>query len=375
MVAGYESFRTPVPMHAEEDVYSLSSLGFSPFFQDQLDPVGADRPARVAAEHRDIYELFSDRGVERGRLAGRLRRTAAAELRPGAGDWVTVHDQAGEGALVIDTVLRRRTLFTRGAAGQAGRVQVIASNVDLVFVVTGLDADFSIRRIERYVSRIWASGAQPLVVLNKADVCEDTEARIAAVEARCPAVSVLATSALQLQSLAPLRREIQDGVTAAFVGSSGAGKSTLINALLGEERMATGPLRERDGRGRHTTTHRQLFQLPEGGLLLDTPGMRELQIQGEEGLDAVFGEIATFARSCHFRDCHHESEPGCAVREAVRSGEISEDRLSHFHKLEREARAWERRQDDRVRRQDERKWGHMVNEVSRLTRKKSGFLD
>jgi ribosome biogenesis GTPase len=249
---------------------------------------------------------------------------------------------------------------------------VIAANVDRVFVVCGLDADFNVRRIERYLARVWASGAQPAVVLNKADICDDLTGRVAEVEECCVGVPVHPVSALHSEGVEALRASIHDGLTVALVGSSGAGKSTLVNALLGEERMPTGAVRARDGRGRHVTTHRELVLLPGGGLLLDTPGMRELQLVDEEGLGAVFGDIAALAARCRFRDCRHDTEPGCAVKAAAESGELAAERLEHYRKLEREARAYELRHDEHKRRQAERVWGQLHDEVARLRRWKGG---
>ena len=356
-------------------VHELSALGFGPFFEEQLGrrDFGEAVVARVAAEHRGVYEVWSRTGAGRARLAGRLRVELEEGGFPGVGDWVVLREAPdAEGVAVIDCVLARRTVFTRGAAGQEARAQVVAANVDVVFVVCGLDADFSVRRIERYVARVWASGAQPLVVLNKADLRADAEACAGEVEGRCPGVPVCLASALRAEGLAAIRAAIGAGTTAAFVGSSGAGKSTLVNALLGEERMSTGEVRRRDGRGRHTTTHRQLVLLPGGGLLLDTPGMRELQLVDDDGLDAVFAEIAALAAQCRFRDCRHDGEPGCAVRRAVRTGDLPAERLEHFLELEREAQAYEERHDARLRRRKERMWGQLHDEAAHLRRWKGG---
>ncbi len=305
------------------NVNELLDLGFGPFFERQLQPLKDRRmiPARIAAEHRGAYEVWSASGAGPARLAGRLRLEPEEDSLPGVGDWVVLDDAPSPGrASVIERVLARRTVFTRGAAGRRAVAQVVAANVDVVFAVCGLDADFNLRRIERYVARIWASGAQPSVILNKSDVCEHADARLAEVESRIAGVEIHLTSALRSEGIHAVRERIGRGVTAAFVGSSGAGKSTLINTLLGEERMPTGEIRARDGRGRHVTTRRQLVLLPGGGLVLDTPGMRELQLVDDEGLDALFGDIAALAARCRFRDCRHDTEPGCAVRAAVESG-------------------------------------------------------
>ena len=356
-------------------MHQLSRLGFGPFFEEQLSRSGdpAATPARIAAEHRGAYEVWSASGAGPARLAGKLRAELEAEGLPGVGDWVVLKDAPGPGrTTIIDQVLARRTVFIRGAAGRQVRAQVVAANVDLVFAVCGLDADFNVRRIERYLGRIWASGATPSVILNKADLCTDTAARAAEVESRCPAVPVYVTSALRSEGLAAVLSRIHDGLTAAFVGSSGAGKSTLINALLGEERMPTGSIRARDGRGRHVTTRRQIVLLPKGGLLLDTPGMRELQLIDAGGLDSAFEDITALSTQCRFRDCRHDTEPGCAVKEAVESKDLAAERLEHYRKLEREAQAYERRHDERLRRQSERIWGQLHDEAARLRRWKGG---
>jgi len=356
-------------------VYELSALGFGPFFESQIQSSDGNPviPARIAAEHRGAFELWSRTGAGRARLAGRLHRGLDDLSLPGVGDWVVLRDAPGpDHATVIQRILNRRTVFTRGAAGRAARAQVVAANVDLVFVVCGLDADYNVRRIERYLARVWASDAQPSVILNKADICPDAAARAAEVERHAAGVPVHVISALHSEGIRTVRAGIQDGMTVALVGSSGAGKSTLVNSLLGEERMRTGEVRASDGRGCHVTTHRQLVLLPGGGLLLDTPGMRELQLVDDEGIDAVFGDIAALAGRCRYRDCRHETEPGCAVKEAVGSGALDADRLEHHRKLEREARASELRHDVHRRRQAERVWGQLSDEVARLRKWKGG---
>jgi ribosome biogenesis GTPase len=356
-------------------VYELSALGFGPFFEQQIQsPDDGDVIlARIAVEHRGGYEVWSNTGSGPAQLAGRLRLDLEGAGSPGVGDWVVVKDAPDpDHTTVIERVLARLTVFTRGAAGREARAQVVAANVDLVFAVCGLDADFNLRRIERYLARIWASGAQPAVILNKADLCGDLAGRIFEVESRCVGVPIHVTSALYSQGVETIRACIHDGMTVALVGSSGAGKSTLINALLGEERMRTGEVRASDGRGCHVTTHRQLVLLPGGGLLLDTPGMRELQLLDEDGLDNVFKDIAALARGCRFRDCRHDTEPGCAVKKAVESGALDAERLEHYRKLEREARAYELRRDERKRRQTERVWGQLSDEVAQLRKWKGG---
>ena len=356
-------------------VYALSALGFGPFFEEQVQRWGAETiiPARIAAEHRGGYAVWSNTGAGLARLAGGLRHRQGGEGLPAVGDWVGLREPPGPAhTTIIDRLCTRRTVFTRGAAGRETLAQVVAANVDLVFVVCGLDEDFSLHRIERYLARIWASGAVPAVILNKADLCEDVGGCIREVESRCAGVLVHATSALHSDGLAAIQASIRPGWTAAFVGSSGAGKSSLINALLGEQRMETGETRASDGRGCHITTHRQLVLLPGGGLLLDTPGMRELQILDDDGLGRVFDDIAECAAQCRFRDCRHDHEPGCAVKEAIAAGGLPAERLQHYQKLQREAEAYERRHDQRLRRQSERLWGQLHDEVARLRKWKGG---
>lgn len=355
--------------------HELSFLGWSSFFEEQWQRFPADGsvPARIAAEHRGGYEVWSAASSGLARLSGRLRHSLEEGERPGVGDWVALAGEPGpQRTAVIQRVLERRSVFTRGAAGREARSQVVAANVDLVLVVCGLDGDYSVRRIERYVARVWASGAQPLVVLSKADLVEDPGARGAEVQAHAPGVEVFLISALRGEGLEALRARFGSGITAALVGSSGAGKSTLVNALAGDAVMTTGAVRPRDGQGCHVTTHRQLVLLPGGGLLLDTPGMRELQLLDGEGLATAFDDVAVLAQRCHFPDCSHVHEPGCAVRAAIDAGELEAGRLAHFLQLQGEARSWERRHDARLRHLDDRAFGKRVMEVKRQLRPKRG---
>ncbi len=338
-------------------MYELDTLGFSPFFERQL-PDDDSLPARVAGEHKNGYIVWSTAGERFAQLSGRLAAALGDEGYPAVGDWVTLKSvpQAGDTA-IIDRVLARRTVFTRGAAGAEGRGQVIAANVDIVFIVTGLDANYNVRRIQRYVARVGASGARPIAVLNKADTCEDVDSRVSEVERAVTGLTVAAISAARGRGLEQLEEYLSPGGTVALVGSSGAGKSTLINRLLGEERRRTGETRADDGRGRHTTSERQMVVLPSGGLLIDTPGMRELALPDEEGIDNVFPQIEDLAMRCRFSDCTHLSEPGCAVRQAVETGELPADLVEHYLQLMAEARAGELRHNERVRRQSERAIG------------------
>jgi len=338
-------------------MYELNHLGFGPFFLEQLHGDAAI-PARIAGEHGNGYIAWHSGGETFARLSGRLLRSNDAEAHPGVGDWVTLRSVPNsDETAIIERLLERRTVFTRRAAGGQTGLQVIAANVDVVFIVTGLDANYNVRRIQRYAARVHASGAEPVAVLNKSDSWGDAAARISEVERAVPGVSVVTTSAKRQCGLEKVAERLLPGVTAAFVGSSGAGKSTLINALLGEERLRTGETRTEDDRGRHTTTRREMVVLPSGGLLIDTPGMRELALPDDEGIEEVFPDIEVLALHCRFADCTHQSEPGCAVRQAVESGELPAEMMDHYLQLTSEARANELRSNERLRRQSERTVG------------------
>ena len=294
-------------------------------------------PARVAVEHRTRYELYSERGAVEAELAGKLRHKAARRERPGVGDWVALLPPP-EGAVgLIQAVAPRTSAFTRKVPGREHAEQVVAANVDVVFIVTSLNAELNPRRLERYLTLGWESGARPVIVLNKADRCEEPEPLVRSVEAVAAGVPLLQTSAKTGQGIEALRSFLLEHRTGALLGSSGVGKSTIINALLGFERQATAEIREDDARGRHTTTRRELVLLPGGGLLIDTPGMRELQLnEAGHGLLSAFEDIEALAEGCAFGDCRHGPEPDCAVRAAVAEGRLAAERLESYHKLVRE---------------------------------------
>jgi len=285
-------------------------------------------------------------------LTGKLRyETRHREDLPAVGDFVAVRDT------VIEEVLPRKTVFLRKAVGDALEAQVIAANIDTVFVVTGLDGDFNVRRLERYYATARASGAQCAIVLNKADLSDNLEARIREVRAVAPGADVVAISALHGDGIEALRPWLGAGETVAFVGSSGAGKSTLINRLLGRERQSTGAVREADSRGRHTTTHRELLETPTGALLIDTPGLRELQPwAGADDVDGAFPEIEELAAECRYRDCSHNAEEGCAVQAAIEDGTLDYARFSSYVKMRKEAAYLERQLDVRAQLDQKAAW-------------------
>ena len=336
----------------------LTSLGWNPRFEASFAPFGGRglEPARVAREDKDRWTVLGAFGERPAALAGRFRHEARTRAeRPAVGDWVAVRASADRA--VIHGLVPRAGAFTRKVAGETTEEQVIAANVDVVFLVAGLDQDFNPRRLERYVVAAWESGATPVLVLNKADLGERVEERVAEAAAAAPGVAVVALSARERTGLQALGAWLEPGRTVALLGSSGAGKSTLVNALLGEERQATGEVREDNSRGRHTTTRRELIVLPGGALLIDTPGLRELQLwSGEESLAGAFPDVEALAASCRFRDCRHAGEPGCAVRAAVESGALEAERFESWVKLQRELRWLDVRQDQRARAEQEARW-------------------
>ena len=291
-------------------------------------------PGRIVIQQRNGYLVATDRGEVRAKPAGRLLHEVGETGHPAVGDWVALSFNPGERSATLHAILPRRTAFVRRAADSHATVQVIASNIDVAFVVASLNADLNPRRIERYLAAAWQSGARPVVVLTKADLCDDLEARVAEVRALSSDCPVLTVAAKQGLGLDALLAQLAPGETCVLIGSSGAGKSTLVNAFLGEDRMATAEIRQGDDKGRHTTSHRHLVLLPGGGLIIDTPGMREVGLIGaDDGVAEVFDDVEALVASCRFSDCGHGREPGCAVRAALDSGALDAGRWAHFRKL------------------------------------------
>jgi ribosome biogenesis GTPase / thiamine phosphate phosphatase len=312
--------------------------------------------ARVAVSHRDLYRLYTEAGEVTGEPAGALwHRSADAAAMPVVGDWVAARI-VGPGQAIVEAVLPRRSCFERRNPGKREDRQAIAANIDLVFLVCGLDGDFNLRRLERYLTLAAESGVAPVVVLNKTDLCDNAAARQREAAAVAGSNPVVALSALEDCGIEPLQTFLGPGRTVALLGSSGVGKSTIVNRLLGGERFLTGAVRDSDSRGRHTTTHRELAPLPAGGALIDTPGMRELQLwAGQGSVDEVFDEIATLAAQCRFGDCTHAVEPGCAVQAALATGAVSADRWESYRKLLGEARRHEALADAQIAQDRKRK--------------------
>ncbi len=344
---------------------SLSELGWSPALAVAFQPFAASglHPGRVVVEHRGALVLHSESEEIWADVPGRLRHRAAsgADL-PAVGDWVAFGRHAQAERATIEAVLPRRTAFVRKAAGFESVEQVVAANVDVVFVVTSLVDDLNPRRLERYLALAWESGAEPVVVLTKSDLCESIEAAVAQLGGVTFGVPAHIVSAVTGEGIDELTAHLAGGRTATLVGSSGVGKSTLVNRLCGSERLATAGLRP-DGRGRHTTTRRELVVLAAGGCLIDTPGMRELTLwDAEEGLDQAFDDVEALAEGCRFSDCAHRTEPGCAVQAAVAAGTLDAGRLESFRHLQRELRYLEIRHDARARSDERKRWRALSRE-------------
>jgi len=368
-------------------VYSLEQLGWSKFFGSQLSDLesfGEIAPARVAEENREMYRLLSVDGYFMAEVSGKFRHeiTGRADL-PAVGDWVLASTRKSESRGTIHRVLNRKSKFSRKIAGKKTEEQIVAANVDVVFLVSSLNSEFNLRRLERYVTLAWESGARPVIVLNKCDLSEEAEKLRAEAEAAASGVRVILASAFRGDGIPEIREIMQDdagtsgdgispaSVTAALLGSSGVGKSSLINAVLGTELQDTGAVRESDDRGRHTTTTRHLIIAPGGGVLIDTPGMRELQLwDASDGIVQAFGEIEELAAKCKFRDCQHHAEPGCAVRAAVESGNLAAERLESFHKLGREEKFVAAKLDDAVRAAQTKELRKLMKKVNRFYRER-----
>jgi len=337
----------------------LGALGWSDELAASLKPGCV--PGRVVAAHRAAFDVACDDAVVRTRLPGRLAHFDVTDVA--VGDWVGLRDG------LIRNVLPRRSALVRSAAGVTSESQTLAANVDVVFVVTSFGPDLEPRRLERYLITVWESGSSPEIVLTKADRFDAAEldAMVAEVEAVAIGVPVWVVSAVTGDGVDDVRARIGPGRTAVLVGSSGVGKSTLVNRWLDDEVMATRETRADDDEGRHTTTHRELLVLPDGGLVIDTPGIRELQLwdaAGSGALEEAFGDIEELAATCRFHDCAHGVEPGCAVQSALRDGSLPRERYASWQKLQRELRSIAIRADARLRKEERKRW-HQVTKGAR----------
>lgn len=345
---------------------TLAALGWTDELEAAFTPY-AERgfqPARIVAEHRGGYYVRSELGDRLAQARGRLRDDELWGGMPAVGDWVVVCDAPGDG-FAIEALLPRRTKVSRKTPWLKAEEHILVANVDTVMLVTGLDQDFNPRRLERYLTAAWDSGADPVIVLTKLDVCDDP-GKVAEAESVAVGVPVHPVSNVTGEGIDAVRQLLEPAKTFVLLGSSGTGKSTLANRLAGRTVMETGDLRN-DGRGRHTTRHRQLLVMPGGAILIDTPGLRELQIW-EGDIDSAFADIAELASQCRFNDCAHSTEPDCAVREALETGELDEGRWANYVKLQRELRSIEARSSRRLQRELKSRWRARARETRRARR-------
>lgn len=342
----------------------LKKLGWNAFFGESFrEYVVGHEPGRISSVNRNGCKVYMKDGEVRARVSGRLRQDG---LHPVVGDWVAI-SKDNSSTCTVHAILPRKSKISRKDAGRATAEQVIVANIDIAFIMTSLNRDLNMRRLERYLAIVRQSGADPVIVLNKSDICDNICARINDVRAIAPDVPVHAISATEDIGIGPLSSYLQEGKTVVLIGSSGVGKSTLINALYGLERQKVGAIREDDSRGRHITTVRELILLEKGGVIIDNPGMRELQLwNASEGLHNTFQDIEELAVKCKFSDCRHETEPGCMIRKAIEEGRLPEVRFESYRKLQRELLAIERKKKPELQAAERKKWkklGHLAEEI------------
>jgi ribosome biogenesis GTPase len=354
----------------------LNAIGWTPAWRTAFSPWEGQGfiPARVMREHRGAYALFTEADECLAEVSGRLRHEARSRPDfPAVGDWVAAERKGKDARAIIHAVIPRHSVFLRRSAGPKGEEQVVAANVDVVFLVSGLDHDFNLRRIERYLTLAYESGASPVIVLNKADLRDDLDQVVQQTQAISHGVPILPVSAATGNGLDALRGCLKPGMTGALLGSSGVGKSTIINTLLGNDQLKTAAVREHGSRGRHTTTYRELIPLPGGAALIDTPGLRELQLLADDAsLENSFAEISELALACRFRNCSHTAEPGCAVQAALAGGALAPERYESYLRQRKEIRHNQVEQDARLQIAEKKQWKAIHRSMRHHHKRKSG---
>ncbi|QUW23466.1 ribosome small subunit-dependent GTPase A [Sporosarcina sp. Marseille-Q4063] len=330
-------------------------------------------PGRITLEHKKMYRVITTEGEWLSVCSGSMQYEATERKDfPAVGDWVAVEKMPGEERGIIHAILPRTSLFSRKVAGMTIAEQIIAVNIDIVFLVMSMNNDFNARRLERYLVAAYDSGATPIVVLTKKDMCDDTSFYIEVAQNIALGAEIFAVSNVTGEGIDELTALLKNNKTAALLGSSGVGKSSIMNAICGSEMMAVQGIREDDAKGRHTTTHRELIKIPTGGILIDTPGMREFQLwDNNESLDSGFQDINDLANNCKFIDCQHNNEPGCAIQNALSTGELAEDRYSSYLKLQKELAFLDRKLDRAAQATERNKWKKITKSMRKHPSKKN----